>query len=406
VSLVADASAQVDALLQVDAHAHTVDVQVEVLYDLVALDNKVQALKAKWVQAAHESEATVTLCGLQTKRFLVEELLLEPGAAGRVMRLGRGLPYAVLTEQTLAAGDINDEHALLILKVLKHVKDDKLRVTVEEELVKLAREQPPFVVARAVDQILVLLGVEKSSQDAHERRFADRGVGLDETFGGTGSLNGTLTPLLREKLALYFASTAQKAGREDDRTQRQRQHDALEELVDFGLSDMPDLPPVHGERPRVVVHIQYELLARLVEEHSAVATLGSGIAISPATARRLACDAQILPVVLGTDSEVLDIGGLSRTPTSAITRATHLRDGGRCTFPGCGNTRLRQHHMRFWSQWHETSYDVMAWVCSFHHWLVHEGGWTMRREHGRTYVWTSPIGTEVRTPPPRHPQAA
>jgi hypothetical protein len=406
VSVAADVSAPVDALLQIDAHAQSMDTQITVLYELVALDNKVQALKAKWAQAAAQSEATVALCGRQTKRFLVEELLLDPGAAGRTMRLARGLPYAALTERTLAAGDINADHALLILKVLEHVKDDELRVTVEEELVKLAQERPPFVIARAVDQILAMLGVEKSSADAHERRFGERGVGLDETLGGTGSLNGTLTPLLREKLALYFASKAQKAGREDDRTLRQRQHDALEELVDFGLSDMPDLPPVHGERPRVVVHIPYELLARLVEDHEAVATLGSGVAISPATARRLACDAQILPVLLGTDSEVLDIGGLTRTPTTGITRATYLRDGGRCTFPGCGNTKLRQHHMKFWSEWHQTSYDVMAWVCSFHHWLVHEGGWQMRRERGRIYVWTSPIGSEVRTPPPRHPLAA
>src|SRR3954468_12183384 len=205
VSLVAAASAQVDALLQLDPHAQPLDAHVEVLYELVALDNKVQALKAKWVQAADQSEATVALCGRQTKRFLVEELLLEPGVAGRVMRLGHGLPYAALTDATLAAGDINDDHALLILKVLKHVKDEQLRITVEQELVKLALEHPPFVVARAVDQILVLLGIE-TSKDAHERRFAERGVGLDETLGGFGSLNGTLTPLLREKLALYFAS--------------------------------------------------------------------------------------------------------------------------------------------------------------------------------------------------------
>jgi hypothetical protein len=348
----------------------------------------------------------VSLSGRQTKRFLVEELHMEPGAAGRTMRLARGLPYAELTAQTLAAGDINDEHALLILKVLKHVTDPELREVVEAELIKLAVDNPPFLVARAVDSILTMLGVEKSAADAHDRRFAERGVGLDETLGGTGSLNGTLTPLLREKLAAYFAAAAQKAGPEDERTQRQRQHDALEDLVDFGLAEQPDLSPVHGERPRVVVHIPYELLAGLVSDHEAVATLGSGVAISPATARRLACDAQILPVVLGTDSEVLDIGSLSRTPTVAITRATHIRDGGRCTFPGCGNTKLRQHHMKFWSLHHETSYDVMAWVCTFHHWLVHEGGWTMRRESGRTYVWTSPIGCEVRTRPPRHTEAA
>src|SRR3954453_8468017 len=180
-SLVADASAQVDALLQVDPHAQTIDAQVEALYDLVALDNKVQALKAKWVQAAHQSEAPVTLRGRQTKRFLVEDLLLEPGAAGRIMRLGRGLPYAALTDATLAAGDINDDHALLILKGLKHVKDEQLRITVKQELVKLSLEHPPFVVARAVDAILVLLGIETSKETGRKGGGGGGGGG-----GGAG----------------------------------------------------------------------------------------------------------------------------------------------------------------------------------------------------------------------------
>jgi hypothetical protein len=405
-SAIAGAITAVAELVSVDPARLTIDDQLEGLEHLLVLDNQIQAVKARWVRAVHDSDATVTLCGRQTKGFLVEWAHREPGEAGALLRLARGLRHATLTDDALRAGDMTSSHALLILKVLKHIKDDDLRETVERELVKLALDAPPFLVARAVDQILVLLGVEKSSQDAHERRFGQRGVGLDETLGGTGSLNGTLTPLLREKLALYLASKAQKAGPEDDRTQRQRNHDALEELVDAGLEHMDDLPPVGGERPRVVVHIDYRHLAGLVEAHAAVATLGSGTDISAQTARRLACDAQILPVVLGGNSEVLDIGSASRHPTTAITRATYIRDGGRCTFPGCTNRRLRQHHMKFWSQWHQTSYDVMAWVCSFHHWLVHEGGWSMRRERGRIYVWTSPIGLEVRTSPPRQPEAA
>src|SRR4051794_30031478 len=260
---------------------------------------------------------------------LVEHMFEQRGSAGWFTTW----PFAPLTEQAFAAGDINSEHALLILKVLRHVKDDELREAVECELVKLALGCPPYVVSRAVDQVLAMLGVE-SSKDAHERRFRERGVGVDETFGGTGSLNGTLTAELCEKLRVFFTAYAGKAGPEDDRTQRQRAHDALEELVEFGLAHMESLSPVDGERPRVYVHIDYRHLAGLLEDHEAVATLGSGVVIPAAAARRLACDAQLIPVVLGANSEVLDIGSASRHPTVAITRATYIRDQGRCAFPG------------------------------------------------------------------------
>ena len=402
---VVDTAAGIDALLALDPHSLTPGDQLVLLDELMVLGNKFQAVKARLLAAVDVSEATVAFAGHPTRSYLTAVHCLDPGDASKLVRLGRGLATAPLTEKAFAAGDITDEHALLIIKVLRHIKNDDFREAVEHELVKLALDQPPFVVKRAVDSVLAMLGVE-TAKDSHERRFGQRGVGVDETFGGTGSLNGTLTAELREKLRVFFMSFAGKVGPEDTRTQRQRDHDALEELVDFGLAHMDNLSPVDGERPRLVVHIDYAHLARLVEEHEAVATLGSGVVVPAAVARRLACDAQILPVVLGANSEVLDIGSVSRHPTAAITRATYIRDQGRCAFPGCRRTNLRQHHMKFWSQWHETSYDVMAWVCAFHHWLVHEGGWTMRRRSGCLYVWTAPDGHEVETPPPRQPEAA
>ena len=58
----------------------------------------------------------------------------------------------------------------------------------------------------------------------------------------------------------------------------------------------------------------------------------TGTLIAPETVRRLACDADLIPVVLGTRGEVLDLGRRKCLFTSAQTRALWLRDGG-CTFP-------------------------------------------------------------------------
>jgi hypothetical protein len=74
--------------------------------------------------------------------------------------------------------------------------------------------------------------------------------------------------------------------------------------------------------------------------------LDSGALVHPATVRRLACDAGVVPVVLGSRSEPLDVGRAQRTASGAIRRALHLRDGG-CAFPGCTRPprRCQAHHV-------------------------------------------------------------
>jgi hypothetical protein len=85
--------------------------------------------------------------------------------------------------------------------------------------------------------------------------------------------------------------------------------------------------------------------------------------------RRWACDAEIVPVVLGSKSEPLDVGRLSRTVTDAIRRALNLRDGG-CAFPGCSRRprRCHAHHIRHWLDHGPTCLDnlVLLWSTSGH----------------------------------------
>ena len=48
-----------------------------------------------------------------------------------------------------------------------------------------------------------------------------------------------------------------------------------------------------------------------------------GTTVAPETVRHIACDAGIIPVVLGSDSELLDIGRRSRTIPAAVAAAPH-----------------------------------------------------------------------------------
>jgi hypothetical protein len=100
----------------------------------------------------------------------------------------------------------------------------------------------------------------------------------------------------------------------------------------------------------------------------------------------LSCDGSIVEITDGPRGEPLSVGRKQRTVPIAIKRALWARDGG-CAFPGCNHTRfIAAHHVRHWSRGGETSLANTMLLCSAHHRLVHEGGYTIRRdEHDRWY---------------------
>jgi hypothetical protein len=73
-----------------------------------------------------------------------------------------------------------------------------------------------------------------------------------------------------------------------------------------------------------------------------VGVAGDGTDLSAATIRRLACDAKIIPAVLGGQGEVLDVGRARRLVTAAIWIALVLRDR-HCAFPGCDRPPVMCH---------------------------------------------------------------
>jgi hypothetical protein len=106
--------------------------------------------------------------------------------------------------------------------------------------------------------------------------------------------------------------------------------------------------------------------------------------IDAGVVRRMACDAGIIPIVLGSRSEVLDIGRRSRTVPAAIRRALIQRDQG-YAFPSCGRPAswADAHHIIHWAHHGETALHNLVLLCEHHHTTVHHRGWTVRiDEHG------------------------
>lgn len=376
--------------------------------ELLTIESRLRAVQARWLAAADTRDSTVAECGRSTRWWLIEEHNLSRSDASARMKLARQLPGFPALEDAFAAGDVTEAQASVILAGLLPCPVE-IRDVVEKELVTLAATHAPFHLSQAVEVILARLGAGQDESDKLERRHGRRGVDLDQTFAGTGSLSGTLTPDVYEalRLAVSAAGGAASQGPEDDRTAAQRRHDALGAVASHYLAHA-DLPAVVGERPRVVVTIDRASLLAAASDTLATerwGTLDGGLPLPPETARRIACDTQLLPVAVDWDSGALDLGRTTRVWSQATRRAAWIRDRGKCAFPKCRRSPADLHHIVWWSHGGRTDLDNAAWLCTFHHWLVHEGRWTLRRDPRRGYVFTAPDSREFGHPP-RHTQLA
>lgn len=121
----------------------------------------------------------------------------------------------------------------------------------------------------------------------------------------------------------------------------------------------------------VVVHVDAATLAS--DEVVERASVEDGPALAPDTVRRLGCDGPLVRIV-ERDGRPLSVGRRTRAIPPALRRALRSRDAG-CRFPGCTHERfLHAHHIQHWARGGPTTLENLIQLCSYHHRLVHEGG--------------------------------
>jgi hypothetical protein len=144
--------------------------------------------------------------------------------------------------------------------------------------------------------------------------------------------------------------------------------DALLTVVQRGVASADGVPTT--DKAKVVVLIDLE---SLVDDVRGSGTTLTGDVLSPGVVRRMACDAEIIPMVLGRDSEPLDVGRSQRLFTRGQRLALIARDQG-CSFDGCTvpSTWCDAHHVEHWRHGGRTSVSNGALLCPKHHTEVHE----------------------------------
>ena len=204
-----------------------------------------------------------------------------------------------------------------------------------------------------------------------ERRDGLRSLYLAEMMEGMGDIRGTLTPELFHLIGTVIDAKVNPTflDTEDRRTPAQRRADALGDICSFYLDHNTDTVTSGGEKPHITVTVDYDILKGTVERLPEI----NGTPVAPETMRRITCDAGIIPILLGSDSEPLDVGRKTRTIPTALRRALEQRDGG-CTWEGCDAplSWCDAHHIIHWIHGGHTSLNNCRLLCRTHHTATHK----------------------------------
>ncbi len=247
------------------------------------------------------------------------------------------------------------------------------------------RKVRPFILAR--------YGAEGVLQDQQDRGKAfialspPRDTGAD-TFEyrltldveGKAVLEAALGPLSAPKPV---------DGERDLRGSDRRRGDALLTLVRRAVAAGDEVGKTN--KTTLLLTMDWESLRDGLGAATTLGGLDAGTHLAPETVRRLCCDASVIPVVLGSNSEVLDWGLERRFFTPAQTRRLWLRDGG-CTYPGCDAPPqwADAHHLVHWADLGPSDLDNAALLCDRHHTIVHNrryAGRLVRDGDGERVEW-------------------
>lgn len=272
---------------------------------------------------------------------------------------------------------------------------------VEELLLAVAAEDGAAAVARAAAGIVHRFAPDELAwREARAgerdrlsvRLLPDGGITLRARYGVATAA------VILPALGCYAAPREAGDGAPDLRDAETRQAAALVDIC--AKASGPGAPSARGEPPHVSVTVSLDTLRGQLGAPPGM--LGHGAPISASLARRLACDAKLIPVVLGGAGEPLDVGRATRTWPLAIRRAIEARDQG-CAMPGCDRPAAwcDIHHRTHWADGGTTSLANGVLVCARHHTLVHQDGWRIELVDGKPW-FTPPTWIDPRHTPRLH----
>src|SRR5215469_1198809 len=281
----------------------------EVLVALGEIQGRLAAAHAEFLRrfdaaSGHDADGYAT-----SSAWLAAQTRICRKDARAAVRDMRRLGHRPLLRDAVAAGEISSSWATAIQDWTKDLPGE-LRAETDKILLDAA------AACADEDDLVTICGLalerwRQQRPDEDDDCFEDRMVRLGTTFGGAGAIRGDLTPECTAAISAVFDALGKKRGSEDHRTQDQRYHDALQEACQL-LIRARMVPDRAGADTQAIVHIPLSQLRDLpgasdLEDAFLRARLGEPGYLAGKDAEVAACDAMIVPVVVGhADMTVID----------------------------------------------------------------------------------------------------
>jgi hypothetical protein len=368
----------------------------ECLVEAYAGQTRLTALALRLVAQADSSGLPAHEGVVGMVAWLRERVLLAPGEARRQVGLAAALEQHETVQTALAAGAFPTASAAVVIHALKALLDEvdpEVRGRAEEYLTGEAHAHDTQTLRRLaqhLDEVIdpdgadARLAEQLARAGARAARESFLALRHDEATATTDGvfrvpllqgvklqrmIESLLNPGRPDPIPTEDPSSGVRYGPEEKRGQ------AFSELIDR----IPNgkLPKTGGCDPTAVVILELDTLLGGLK----AARLDTGQAISPGAARRLAAQHGIIPAVLGSDSEVLDLGRKARFYNRKQRLAMSLQQGGVCAVEGCTRpaTWGDAHHLVQWQSSGRTDVSDGVLICRRHHTYADHPDYQVRR---------------------------
>ncbi len=317
------------------------------------------------------------------------ELVAHGGLTSREARevVSRGLVTEVAPEMgaVLAAGDTTAAHVDALGRGLKIAGAEREAFMAHlPELVEasttMSASEFSYLVTETAKSVVADDGLSTFERQKRETFFEMR-TEADGCLSVSGKFDPISASILKSKIGRLVENMFHSGDREIPvdvmpwiEPNDHRQAQALIALVNGASETVSDVTA----RAEIVVHVDLETLKSGLHAGGTCRTaLGADLPVE--TVRRLACEAEILPVVLDGRSVPIDVGRSKRLATVHQRRALEAMHPT-CAIPDCEVIfdHCNVHHIDYWENGGATDLNNMVPLCSRHHHAAHEGGWKLK----------------------------
>jgi hypothetical protein len=370
----------------------------EAVAELAALESQVASLRLAMLAEADERRIAQETADTDTDAWAARLTGSTRGVMAGGIWLARLLASKYdATRAAFAAGRISEEQVRVIVRAAEKMPDaatrEQRRIAEEDLVDRASAGLDPRRLRQAARRMLDVVSREladeqEADQLADEEEIAEVETWMTLRDNGDGTVSGRFVipelqgEMLRaavERLSAPRRWTRNQAGElvEDQTLPGEGPTLSYTERLGAALVELIEHLPTHGyggPGATVMVHVGLDHLV----DGLAGAGLDTGTRISAGQARRLACEAGIVPVVLGGTSDVLDQGRARRLHTPAQRRALSVVHDS-CAAEGCDRpfAWCEIHHPHAWSEGGDTSLQNGLPLCGHHHRRAHDERFAM-----------------------------